>query len=139
MTPDQEPRAAAIKAAIVTQMLPGIPVYDVDEVPGAIGSNDPDGTPPARYVSIEVSRVFASAATSRISTDVMLVPGAVTTHYRGPEVTDVRELRRRTVAALESRIYDVAGGEHIGPFVFEIDGGLLTAAEGWSGWDSWTF
>lgn len=137
MTPNQEPRAAAIKAAIATEMPAGVPVYDVDEVPGAIGSNDPDGTPPARYVSIEVSRSFT--ATRRLSEDVMLVPGAVTTHYRGPEVSDVRELRRRTVAALENRIYDVASGEHIGPFVFEIDGGLLTSAEGWSGWDTWQF
>lgn len=139
MTPEQKARTDAIKAAIATTMEPGVPVYGVDEVPGAIGSSDPGGTPPARYVIVEVSRSYDDPNTRRLGGDVMLVPGAVTTHYRGPAVGDVQALRDDVTTALENRIHDVADGEHIGPFVFEIDGGLLTSAEGWSGFDAWSF
>lgn len=132
---DQEPRAAAIKAAIQAAMPAGVTVYDADEVPGATGG--PSGTLPPRYVTVEISDLASEVR--RLSEETMLSPGALSTHYRAPSVSDARELRRRAESALKGRIYDLPTGGHVGPFLFEFDGGLEYVAEGWSGFDSWNF
>ncbi len=136
---DQDPQATAIKAAIQAELPAGVLVYEADEVPGTAGGPG-TGPVPARYVTIELSRRYTSVR--RLSEDVMLTPGAVTTHYRAPNISgagNVRDLRDAVKAALENQMYDLPGGEYIGPFGFDIDGGIKYVAEGWSGFDTWTF
>lgn len=135
---DQESQATALKAAIQAGLPAGVTVYDVDKVPGTTGG--PSGTTPARYVTIEISRGYSSVR--RLSEDVMLAPGAVTTHYRAPNVGgtgNARDLREAVRTALENQMFDLAGGEHIGPVAFDVDGGINFVANGWSGFDTWTF
>jgi hypothetical protein len=131
----QKAQATAIKAAIQAGLPVGTFVYDADGVPGTAGG--PTGSLPPRYVTIELDRRYTPV--SRLSGDVMLTPGAVTTHYRAPNVSDARTLRDAVKAALENQMFDLAAGEHIGPFGFDVDGGINYVAEGWSGFDTWTF
>lgn len=132
---DNKARATAIRAAITATLPAGVSVYDADKVPGS--TEMPAGTLPARYVTIELSRRFNPVR--RLSEDVMITPGAVTTHYRGVSVNQADDLREAVKAALENQMYDLPGGDKIGPFSFEIDGGMKYVAEGWSGFDTWTF
>jgi len=133
---DQEEQAAAIKAPIQAALPAGVSVYEADGVPGTTGGPSAT-TPPSRYVTIELDRRYTSVR--RLSGDVMLTPGAVTTHYRAPNVTLARALRKAVRTALENQMFDLPGGEHIGPVGFDIDGGLKFVDGGWSGFDTWTF
>lgn len=135
---DQESQATALKAAIQAGLPAGVTVYDVDKVPGTTGG--PSGTTPARYVTIEISRRFN--ATRRLSGDVMLTPGAVTTHYRAPSIGgegNARDLREAVRTALENQMFDLVGGEHIGPVSFDFDVDFDLVDNGWSGADGWTY
>ncbi|MGH3996679.1 MAG: hypothetical protein ACRDTJ_04370 [Pseudonocardiaceae bacterium] len=132
---DQEVLATAIKAAIQAELPAGVTVYDVDEVPGATGSSD-SGPTPARYVTIELSRRWHP---ERRGDADMIHGGALTTHYRAPNVTLARALRKAVTAGLENRAYDLPDGDTVGPFSHQFDNGFLQAAEGWSAFDLWNF
>lgn len=132
MSTDQEPRVVATLAAIQAELPAGTSVYEVDQVPGTAGG--PSGTIPSHYVTVEFSRRWHPERRG----DADVIPGwALTTHYRAPNVADVRVLRKATTAALENRAYSLPDGDTIGPFSFDIDGGLNYVAEGWSGFDTW--
>lgn len=131
---DQQPWADAIKAGIAAEMEAGDGVYDLDEVPGSVGG--PATTPPPRYVAVEITRRWHRERRG----DADMIPGgALTTHYRGPMVRDVRELRRRTAVALEIRAYPLPGGGTVGPFAFEFEGDLEYVDGAWTAFDTWRF
>lgn len=137
---DQETLAVAIKAAIAAAIAAeplNVPVYDIDEVPGTPGGpGGTSGTLPPRYVANDVSRRWEEKQTAG---GVVSVPGgALATHYRGPNVTDVRKLRRVVTARLEARSIDLPDGDTV-TFEFEFEGDLTFVDAGWSGFDTWTF
>lgn len=132
---DQQPWADAIKAAIAAEMEPSDGVYELDEVPGSKGSPD-TSEPPARYVAVDVSRRWHP---ERRGNADMIPGGALTTHYRGPMVRDVRELRRRTGVGLENRAYGLPDGDTVGPFSFEFEGDLEYVDGAWTAFDTWRF
>lgn len=130
---DQEPRIVATLAAIQAELPAGVLAYEVDQVPGTTGGPG-DGPLPTHYVTVEFSRRWHPGR--RGGAD--MVPGwALTTHYRAPNVSDIRVLRKATGTGLENRACDLPGGDTLGPFSFEIDGGINYVAEGWSGFDTW--
>jgi hypothetical protein len=130
---DQEPRALAVKAAIAAAMPAGVNVYDIDEVPNTPGG--PTGTMPTRYVALDLSRRWHPERRG----DADVIPAwALVTHYRAPNVTSGRELRRRVTEALEDRAYDLPDGDTVGPFVFDFDDGFSYVDGGWSAFDGWT-
>lgn len=132
MSTAQEPRAVAIKAALVAGVPTGWVVYEVDEVPGSTGG--PTGTPAARYVSFELGRRWHPERRG----DADTVPGwSLTTHYRAPNVTDVRRGRDATTAALENRAYSLPDGDTVGPFSFQFDEQPEYVDGGWSAFDIW--
>ena len=130
---DQEPRAIVIKAAIIAEAPASAVVGDLDEIPGTKGG--PSATaPPARYIAFELTRRWHPERRG----DADLITGwAVATHYHAPNLSDVRLLRKCVTAALEGRAYDVPGGDTIGPFSFEDDGGFDFVDGAWSGFDTW--
>ena len=134
---DQGPRVIAVLAAIQAELPVGVTVYEADQVPGTAGG-PADEPLPARYVTIELSRRWHSGRRG----DADMVPGwALTTHYRAPMRSgegSASALRKAVTAALENRAYDLPDGDTIGPFSFEIDGGMKYVAEGHSGFDTWT-
>jgi hypothetical protein len=131
---DPEACAAAIKAAIAAQMPAGVPVYEVDEVPGSAGG--PSGTAPAKYVTFELGRRWHPEKRG----DADMIPGgSLTTHYRAANVSDVRNLLERVQTALENRAYNLPGGDTVGPFSFQFDEEPDYVAEGWSAFVIWNF
>lgn len=132
---DQEPLAVAIKAAITAELPEGVSAYDADEVPGTTGG--PSGSTPARFVQIDVERRWVPER--RFGGAVPIHGGALTTHYRAPNKTAARALRAATFAALEDRAYALPGGDTVGPFTFESDGGIGMVDGAWSGFDIFTF
>ncbi|HEY9353405.1 MAG TPA: hypothetical protein VIP28_09155 [Nocardioides sp.] len=134
---DQEPRALVIKAALQAGMAPGVPVYDLDEVPGAEAGSSADPATPPRYVWFELSRRWVEK--KRLGGWVSVPGGALATHYHAPSVTGVRELRRRVTAVLEGQAYDLPDGDTVGPFEFEDDGAAVARDGGWSAFDDWTY
>lgn len=131
---DQETRAVVLKAAMNAELPASAAAYEVDEVPGTTGGPG-NGTTPTRYVTYELSRRWHPERRG----DADVIPGwALTTHYRAPSVSDVRELRRCIVASLENRAFDLPDGDTFGPFSFEFDGGIEFIAGAWSGFDTWT-
>lgn len=139
MRTDFEPVAAAIKTALDAALPASVGVYDIDEVPGAVGGLDPDGTLPAMHVEILLSPRFV--AERRFSGEVMLPGGELLTRYHAGSVTSVRELRRLVSAALE----DVAlplpapSTEFVGPFVFQIGEAEDFDDTGCTALDIWSF
>ena len=134
MSSDQEPRAAAIKAAIDAALPSEVSVFDLDDVPGTNGN---PGTTPQKYVVVEVSRRWVAAR--RFGGDVMVPGGAVATHYRADTITNARELRRRTAAGIENVPLATAGGD---PFTcsFSQDAGIeYIKGVGYAGFDLWNF
>lgn len=134
---DQKTLATAIKAAIQAGLPTGVNVYDVDGVPGTTGGpTSSTGNPPSRYVTIELSRRWHP---ERRGGADMIHGGALTTHYRGANVNQARDLREAVTTALENRAYNLAGGDTVGPFSHQFDNGFIYAAEGWSAFDLWNF
>jgi hypothetical protein len=134
---DRAPRAEAILAAIQAKLPAGTTAYEADMVPGATGGPSAESLP-ARYVTIELSRSWHSDRRG----DADMIPAwALTTHYRAPVKSgegSVSALRKAVTAALENQPYDLPNGDTLGPFSFEIDGGIRFVADGWSGFDTWT-
>lgn len=133
MNKRQEPRALVIKAAIVAEVASKVVVGDMDEIPGTDGG-PAASAPPAWYVGIDLSRRWHP---ERLG-DADVVPGwALTTHYRAPNITDLRTLRDGVTAALEDRALDLPDGDTLGPFSFQFDGGPRYIDGGWSDFDTW--
>lgn len=135
---DQAPRVDAILAAIQEKLPVGTTVYEADLVPGAAGGGASAESLPYRYVTIELSRSWHSDRRG----DADMIPAwALTTHYRAPTKSgegSVSDLRKAVTAALENRAFDLPDGDTVGPFSFEIDGGIRFVADGWSGFGTWT-
>lgn len=123
MTYDQDAIATTIIAALNTAYPAQVNAYDWDDVPAEH---------PARYTQVDVSRRFVPER--RLGGDVMVPGSRLVTRYSARSVSDLREIRRLTMTALEGVILS---GD-VGPFVFEsedpmqTDDGWLTAADAWT-------
>lgn len=135
---DEQPIADAIKAAILVELADNAVVFDVDEIPGTTGGDDPSGTPPQWHVEVALSRVDA-APSRRASGEVTIPDWELVTRCHADSIVNVRELRRRVGLALEDRAYDRSDGGTVGPFRFAISEPADQDDTGWSGVDHWTF
>jgi len=143
----QEPTATAIKTALaaavadITVTVNGVdvpcPVWDYDEIPGDAEGTTP-GALPKIYVVVDLSRRLNS--TTRFSGAVMVPLHRLGTRYCADTVSNVRELRRRITAVLESQIIADTTPTGIGPFAFEAESEAIHRDTlGFTGVDDWTF
>lgn len=135
---DEQPIADAIKAAIQVELADKAFVFDLDEVPGVVGGDNPSGGLPQWHVEVGLHRVDASPS-RRASGEVTIPDWELITRCHADSVTNVRELRRRVGLALEDRAYDRSDGGTVGPFRFAISEPADPDDTGFVGVDHWTF
>ena len=112
---------AAIKAALNAALPSGqAQAYEYDETPLT-----------ASYVRVDLTRRFTGRY--QASGEESVSGSRLVTHYVGQSVSNVRELRRITVATLE----DKAIGS-VGPFVFEREDDIEANAGFFEALDLWT-
>lgn len=123
---DEELHATAVKAVLTTA---SAAPYDLDDLKAL-------ATPPAQYVEVTVSRRFGGEA--RNAGPKSRTGWRITTRQVAATVSNAREMRKRTHAALEA-VRLTVGAEVSSPIEFE-GGEPIGEDEGqWSGLETWTY
>lgn len=128
----EKEQATAILEALNSALSPAV-AYEYDKVPGSYGNN---GSRPAKYVLVDISRRYVEKRLS--SGEVSVSGGRLGVRYVAKSTNDARNMRTLATAALEDKILVAAGGE-VGPFVFESAEAIVPDDGYQSGADVFTF
>ena len=126
MTATEEQHAAAVKAALTAQ---SAAPYDLDDLKAL-------ATPPAQYTEVTVSRRFG--AQNRATGSTGRVGWRITTRAVAKTVSNAREMRKRTAAAL-SYVRLTVDGDQTTPIQFEGEEPIGDDDGWWSGLTTWTY